>query len=674
MVFTYLYLMRVPVLCGILLAAFPFLALKSGASGLLMGMYDLPFWRAGLVAMLTVVAAASVAITMDLVLKGARARFDAPALPAWFSGIRAIGGHEFDNGTLVVVVFAVLCVLANLAGFIAALRVTEHGEAIWAVLLSALITSAVCLTLVVWWWQSPSHPRIDRFVIQIVYWTRQGYIDRRNPYLLRGHSGALLATAATFILYGILGIAKYLSMVDFIRVGSDNNPIVPTLGCVTLLINLICWSFSGLAFFGDRFRFPLLIVAAAIVGYSGTWVESRHTYRVSKIAHEPELLLPADVVRSHPERPVILVATAGGGIQATAWTGYVLGGLLRHLETTLGLGRQFSESIRVISAVSGGSVGAMYFVRAYQNGYVAPSLIEAEVLAASTHSTLDEIAWGLAYPDLIRLLFPGLPWSDRGWAAEYGWRRAVGGVDLNEPLRSWRPEVKAGDRPAVFFNATLVGSGARLLLGTADFALDTPGRRTFYRLYAERGYDLPIVTAARLSATFPYVSPAAQAEPPPGDPALPRRLQYHAVDGGYYDLYGMATLTDWMEEALPGLEGRRVMLIQIRGPLPGEAAGEGGRGFFFQAAAPLSTLLHMRGVSQIDHNNNRLRTLLQVARARGVHVAEPVVFEWPEDPENPTPLSWHLTSRETRRIRDGFANGYKGEKAAVAAFLEEGQP
>ncbi|MFN0171737.1 MAG: hypothetical protein ACKV22_35430 [Bryobacteraceae bacterium] len=673
MLFTYVYLMRVPVLCGLLLAAFPLLALKSGARGLLIGMYDLQFWRAAVVTLLTIVLAASVAITMDLVLKGARTRFDAPPLPPWFHLTRRIGGNQFDNSTLVVIVFAMLCALANLAGLIAGLKITGHSEAIWSVPVTALATSAVCLVAALRWWRSPKHPRIDRVVIRLVYWTRQGYFDRRNPYLLRGHSGALVAMAATFALYGVFGLAKYFSMIEVIRPRSDNNPIVPTLGCVILLINVICWSFSALAFFGDRFRFPLLIVVAMIVGYSGTWVESRHTYRVSKIAWEPDLLLPAELARVHPERPVILVAAAGGGIQATAWTGHVLGGLLRDLEATRGLGRQFSESIRVISSVSGGSVGAMYFVRAYQNGFVAPSLVEAEVLAASTHSSLDEIAWGLAYPDVIRVLFPGLPWSDRGWAAEYAWRQAVGGVDLTEPLRSWRSEVRSGDRPAVLFNATLVGSGARLVMGTADFALDTPGRRSFYRLYAERGYDLPIVTAARLSATFPYVSPAAQAEPPPADPALPKRLQYHAVDGGYYDLYGMATLTDWLEDALPGLEGRRVMLIQIRGPLPGEAVGEGGRGFFFQLAAPFSTLLHMRGASQIDHNNNRLRTLLAVGRAQRVRFAEPVVFEWPEDSNDPAPLSWHLTSPQTRRIRQRFAEGYTAQKAEIAAFLEESE-
>jgi hypothetical protein len=105
-----------------------------------------------------------------------------------------------------------------------------------------------------------------------------------------------------------------------------------------------------------------------------------------------------------------------------------------------------------------------------------------------------------------------------------------------------RPEVAKGNKPAVVFNATIVETGERLLLATTDsepFRQPTnktsPGWRDFTRLYPET--DIPVATAARLSATFPFVTPAPRIRR--GDVFAD---QYHLVDGGYYDNYGVATL------------------------------------------------------------------------------------------------------------------------------------
>ena len=51
-----------------------------------------------------------------------------------------------------------------------------------------------------------------------------------------------------------------------------------------------------------------------------------------------------------------MVTAAGGGIQAAAWTAQVLTGLDEIY------GKEFSDSIGVVSSVSGGSVGAMFFL------------------------------------------------------------------------------------------------------------------------------------------------------------------------------------------------------------------------------------------------------------------------------------------------------------------------
>jgi len=82
----------------------------------------------------------------------------------------------------------------------------------------------------------------------------------------------------------------------------------------------------------------------------------------------------------------------------------------------------------------------------------------------------------------------------------------------------------------------------------------------FNTLYA--GYDIDVVTAARLSATFSYVSPISRYV---GENENPER-NYHIADGGYFDNSGMVTMVEWLNEWLDpqkGLNIKRVLLLQI---------------------------------------------------------------------------------------------------------------
>ena len=71
-------------------------------------------------------------------------------------------------------------------------------------------------------------------------------------------------------------------------------------------------------------------------------------------------LEPKYVVGGGSDDRLIVVAASGGGIQAAAWTAQVLSGLDTENDGN------FGPKVRLISAVSGGSVGAMYFVDAYR--------------------------------------------------------------------------------------------------------------------------------------------------------------------------------------------------------------------------------------------------------------------------------------------------------------------
>src|SRR5439155_25876077 len=126
-----------------------------------------------------------------------------------------------------------------------------------------------------------------------------------------------------------------------------------------------------------------------------------------------------------------------------------------------------------------------YFVDDYQpNGVLPPvrkPLDDYAPLQRADASSLDELAWGLVYPDFFWSLFPFAKgfyfcpfhfvngpnlMSDRGTALQDAWKLTKSLKTAT--LSNWRREVAKGKRPAVVFNATFVETGERLLLSTTD--------------------------------------------------------------------------------------------------------------------------------------------------------------------------------------------------------------
>src|SRR5205814_1497489 len=143
--------------------------------------------------------------------------------------------------------------------------------------------------------------------------------------------------------------------------------------------------------------------------------------------------------------------------QSAAWTARVLTGLAeqfqrqgdRNLDT-------FLRSIRMISGVSGGSVGTMFFVNAIQPPGSAVRTSFTNVVQEAEESGLAEVVWGMTYPDLAHAFFPWLRSDlllDRGHALEETWVKAANkyhkkGSSLGKGLLEWNRGVEEGWRPA----------------------------------------------------------------------------------------------------------------------------------------------------------------------------------------------------------------------------------
>jgi hypothetical protein len=307
----------------------------------------------------------------------------------------------------------------------------------------------------------------------------------------------------------------------------------------------------------------------------------------------------------------------------------------------------------------------MYFVGAF-DGPAGPAADAVEpIVELSMRSSLNDVAWGFAYPDLWRTFTPRV-WdeaTDRAWALEQAWGRQW--RSRTDTLRQWRDLTAQGRRPAVAFNTTIVETGQRLALGTYDRPRVGMATLTFEDVYGSR--DVSILTAARLSATFTYVTPVARARDETAQ-------KWHLADGGYQDNYGVATLIDWLNAALleePGTgptdtEGRpcaeRLRLAVVRIASPEADPEPSSRSWAFQVGAPAQVLLAIRTAGPRSRNELELALLAHTGFERRLGV---FCFDY-ANADNP--LSWHLSTAQRRNIREAW--GTDRNRAAAQRLRE----
>ena len=449
-----------------------------------------------------------------------------------------------------------------------------------------------------------------------------------------------------YLVLGLLRLNRILS-------GNSKHPPTPTLTHTHLLLVLLCLGLTGISFCLDLWRVPVLTGVVLLFGMLIKFCKPDHYFETVPI-EEPKPLLPKETLEAVKGDSAVIVTAAGGGILLAAWTAKVL----CELDKIHG----FRERVRLVSSVSGGSVGSLYWLQGLYEKITTSDNSKARdhdrAFRAAHRSSLDNVTWGLVYPDFLRIILPFIPsLKDRGWAIEQTWKQ-----DWNFPekLTDWRDKVRSGSMPAVIFNATAAETGEKVMIATTDLdeaptkkgtgERDLSLRRTFYEIHPE--LDLSPVSAARLSATFPLVTPAARAKN--------GEEETHFVDGGYYDNYGSASVAQWLRDAIPK-DGKgkvkRILVVAITGFRPEKVEEEkdiakirGGGGWVFQLLAPFKTLISVRTTSQRSRRHVENKLLDESIWGRGVEI-KTVEFNYPDKNGS---LSWHLTQEEVQNVEKAW--------------------
>jgi predicted acylesterase/phospholipase RssA len=472
----------------------------------------------------------------------------------------------------------------------------------------------------------------------------------------RVRSGHLLATAFVFVL-GIVYVAgRYI-----LRPSGNWIHSVPVLYFIVLLASLLLWAGGFLSFWADRYRIPVLLSFLAVISVLNLAFDSDHYFITTNLSG-PSVAIPSLTpdqiykgwLQRHPngDDPIVVVTAAGGGIQAAGWTTKVLTELEAETDNCRS---QFRDSLLLLSGVSGGSVGTMYYADSYID-----STPDDQVKRLAEQSSLREVAWGIAYFDFWRSVRP--TGTDRATAMEEAWGRVWHGQNAtawsgaSRKLSEWKDAVAEHDQPAVILNSTIVETGERFLI--TNFSIDPRqtglhdyGAASWSFAHKFPGCDLNIRTAARLSATFPFVSPVPQARGCEG----PQR--YHFADGGYYDNFGVSSAIDWLRMAgvnKQALGKHKLLWIQVLSfpptsqTVPSSVDFKNRFGWALQAAAPVMTMNDVRDAGQRERDGieiSYLRSQLNPDQFEELQF----VFHG----SNP-PLSWHLLPSQKAAIDDSW--------------------
>jgi hypothetical protein len=237
--------------------------------------------------------------------------------------------------------------------------------------------------------------------------------------------------------------------------------------------------------------------------------------------------------------PMLIIASAGGGIRAAYWTATVLERLQGDLEKK---GQPLEKFVFAISGVSGGSVGAMNYIAARHFGDKPTEYLQSDFLAPAIAS--------LAFADGVSNFLPDFGQLDRGAALERSFETGSKN-HLAYSFLSFFPgtaDLKTHWRPALLLNATHQETSRRIIASNLQIEKDT-----FLDSFDELdllGADMRASTAAHNSARFTYVSPAGKLLARIGEGKDPKTANRgYVIDGGYFENYGALTALELARSA-----------------------------------------------------------------------------------------------------------------------------
>lgn len=386
---------------------------------------------------------------------------------------------------------------------------------------------------------------------------------------------------------------------------------------------------------------------------------------------------------------LVFVCVSGGGKRAALWA-------LNSLQTADSLtdGRLMNQSVLVTGA-SGGLIGASYFrelkLREIQGENVKPySSVHRDKISTDN---LNPLIFSLLANDLFvgftQFVYADNAYQkDRAYTFEQQLNQITEGM-MDKPISAYRKPEDLGLIPMVVLTPTVVNDGRKMYIASRPVSflnsdvLDQPGYKQskiagtdFQRAFKDLGSDsLRFLSALRMSATFPYITP---------NTTLPTEPPIQIMDAGISDNFGMNdavrflySFKDWIKDNTAG-----VIFLSVRdSPKLGKILPKTGQTLVDDITQPISSVYNNFENFQ-DINADLLLGQatawfpLPISRIDLQYQAEsyvPILQKMDSIRQNSAraSLSWRLTTREKEGIVNAINSDMnQSELARLKAALD----
>lgn len=396
----------------------------------------------------------------------------------------------------------------------------------------------------------------------------------------QNHMNAVLLQVAGFIMILILGYFR-------------DNPYfqIPAGASILILVSIITMFIGFFSFWMKGWWTYALIAVLLAVNYAiqFKWINPDYqvfglNYNTTKAVYNYERLValssPKNYINDHQNmivtlekwrqkfpphiKPKIIITCAsGGGQRASVWTMRTL----QVADSILG-GKLFDHTFAITGA-SGGLVGASYyrelFLRKKLYNNVEPTRME--YLQNMSKDILNPIVFSLIVNDIfVRFeTFNDGKYTyikDRGYAFEKQLNTNTGGI-LNKKVMEYAPYEANAEIPLLFLTPSIVNDGRKLYISpmplsfmngndTIDLWQSKIKGVEFMRFFKDQDAEnLGFLSALRMSATFPYITPNIN---------LPSQPSMEIMDAGLTDNFGVIdavrftyVFRDWISKNTSGV-------------------------------------------------------------------------------------------------------------------------
>jgi len=433
-----------------------------------------------------------------------------------------------------------------------------------------------------WYLESPLRVKKTR---DVSHYTQQ-FVD---TLFKRHHFAAVIAVFVAFLFLMVIGF--FLDQKFF---------QVPAAASITIFFAILIGVSGAFSYFLQSWSVPYLVALILVLNifYKVEWIDPRnkayglnYSNKDDRPVYSREELLALcneknvnddrqNMIhilenwkkKQDEERPLlVIINTSGGGNRSAAFT---MNALQKMDSATHG---ELMKKTFLITGASGGMLSAAFFRELYlqrQRGKDI-NLRDRKYVDEISGDLLNAMFSSFVARDLIAPAqkFKVGPYSyvkDRGYAFEMKLDDNTGGV-LNKHLGDYREDEYNANIPLMLFNSVVSRDGKKMIISTPPIRFmmesrqDTtfiprmdPDAIDFTSFFAKQDpYNLSLLSAMRMNATFPIVLPNVW---------LPSKPVIDVMDAGLRDNYGQETtlrflenFDDWIKQNTRG-----VLVIQLR--------------------------------------------------------------------------------------------------------------